>query len=131
MFSFARCMNTTRKIKSIHSIYFITLFYSQHTEYSDDHAITEHLHGAITDAVDAVDSISAMQNVLAGRTERRRDLHCDRFATALAGVVEDRQRENFSMEVHSDVALHLQREVMQHLSYRRTLTDNNNNNKAH
>ena len=91
---------------------------SGHTEYGDDHAVAEHLHGAITDAVDAVDSIAAMQNVLAGCAESRRDLHGDRFATALAGVVEYRQREYFAMEMHCDVALHLQREVMQHLSYR-------------
>jgi len=87
----------------------------QHTEYGDDHGVTKDFHGPITDAVYAVDSVSAMQNVLSGCTERRCDLHGDRFTTALARVVEYRQRQDLSMKVHCNVALHLQRKVVQHL----------------
>ena len=62
-----------------------------------------------------------MQHILAGSAERRRNLHGDRFAAALAGVVEYRQREDLPVKVHRHVALHLQRKVVQNLLSRNTI----------
>jgi len=72
---------------------FLELIYRkvQHTEYGDDHAVTEYLHGAVADAINAADSVATMQNVFTGGTERRRDLHGERLATTLARIVEYRQ----------------------------------------
>ena len=56
-----------------------------------------------------------MYEVLAGGTEHRLDLHGDSFEAAVRGLLKEGKSQNFAVQVHRNVALHLLREVLHHL----------------
>jgi len=85
------------------------------TEYGDNHSVFEYLERTITDKVDAVDGICLVYNILARRTEHWFDLHCDRLEATLWRLSEYRQRQYLTMQMHCYVALHLDREIFEHL----------------
>jgi len=88
------------------------------TEDGDDHPVLENLERTIADEVDAVDGVRLVNNKLAGGAEHGLDLHRDRLEAALARLGENGQGEYLTMQVYRNVALHLDRKVLQHLCTR-------------
>ena len=85
------------------------------TQDGDDHVGLDDLHAAVTEVVDVVQRVTAVDQVLAGRAEAVLDVQREQLLAAGGGGDEDGQLQQLPVDVHRDIAAQFLGEVVQDL----------------
>lgn len=88
------------------------------TQYGDHHAGLQHLHGPVAHKVYVGEGVARVHQVLARRAEVAPHVPRQQLEAPLGGLLEDRQRQDFLVQVHGRVPAQLVGEFPQDLRKR-------------